>query len=178
MTLAGQPTVLAEARRADSSRRRQRVLRALNDAAAGQAISVLGIAHAAGVHRTFLYRHPDLHAAVLAQAAQPPVTAAGTPGVSRESLLADLVNLQARNERMAQTIAALERRLSDALGEATWKASGLGAPIDMEALHQRIREPEQDNATLREQLEEREEELEAARASNRHLMTRLNSRDS
>jgi hypothetical protein len=70
-------------------------------------------------------------------------TGTRTPGVSRESLIADLVNLQARNERMAQTRAALEQRLSEAFGEAIWKASGLGAPLDMEALHQRIRDLEQ-----------------------------------
>src|SRR5262249_13048798 len=95
---------------------------------------------------------PHLHAAVLAQAAQPPTARGEASGASRESLLADLVNLQARNDRMAQTITVLERRLSEALGEAAWKVSGLGAPLDMEALHQRIRDLEQDNITLRERL--------------------------
>lgn len=95
--------------------------------------------------------------------------------MSRESLLADLVNLQARRDRMAQTVTALERRLSEALGDAAWKASGLGAPLDIETLESRIRELEQANITLREQLEERDEELQAVRASNRSPMTSLNA---
>ena len=46
---------------ADSARRRQRVIAALNHAAAeGAEISVSGIARAAAVDRSFLYRHRDL----------------------------------------------------------------------------------------------------------------------
>jgi hypothetical protein len=45
-------------RHADSARRRQRVIAALDRAAAE--ISASGIARAAGVDRTFLYRHHDL----------------------------------------------------------------------------------------------------------------------
>jgi hypothetical protein len=169
---------LAQARRDDSARRRQAVLRALNTAAnTGEPISISSIARAARVHRTFLYRHPDLHAAVLAHAAQPPVIGAGQPGPSRESLLADLANLQHRNTRMAQTITMLEQRLSQALGEAVWRDSGLGAPLDVDALQRRITELEQANLSLRAQLDERGEELDAARATNRELMTRLNTRN-
>ena len=52
---------MAQGRQADSARRRQRVLAALNRATAtGVEISVSGIARAAGVDRTFLYRHRDL----------------------------------------------------------------------------------------------------------------------
>ena len=54
-------TTMLAGRQADSQRRRQRVITALNRAAAaGDEISVSGIARAAGVDRTFLYRHPDL----------------------------------------------------------------------------------------------------------------------
>ena len=46
-------------RRADTARRRQRVLKGLETAAAaGEEISVSAIARRAGVDRTFLYRHP------------------------------------------------------------------------------------------------------------------------
>ena len=69
----------------------------LNAAAtSGEQVAVSGIAWAARVHRTFLYRHPNLRAAVLAQAAIPPADHAGHVGPSREALLADLVNLQHR----------------------------------------------------------------------------------
>jgi hypothetical protein len=52
---------MMKGRQADSARRRQRVLAALDRAAAdGAEISVSGIARAAAVDRTFLYRHRDL----------------------------------------------------------------------------------------------------------------------
>lgn len=168
---------LTRARHDDSSRRRQAVLRAINSArTSGEAITVSGIARAAGVHRTFLYRHADLHATILAEAAKLPPTPTGHPSVSRESLLADLANLQARNTRMAHTISALERRLSETLGEAVWRTSGLGAPTDVETLQRRIIELEQINMELRSDLAERDDELDAARDANRELMTRLNTR--
>ena len=48
-------------RQADSARRRQRVIAAINQASANDTeISVSGIARTAGVDRTFLYRHRDL----------------------------------------------------------------------------------------------------------------------
>jgi len=170
-----QPHALAQARRRDSDRRREQVRQALRQAAArGESVTLAGIARAAGVHRTFLYRHPDLHAAVLAQAAHPPAPTSGNPAVSRESLLADLANLQARSARQDQTITALEHRLSEALGEAAWKTSGLGAPDDVETLRRRIVELEQETHTLRGQLDDKGEELQAARAANRDLMSRLN----
>ena len=52
---------MAQGRRADSARRRQRVLTALTEATnAGDPISVSAIARRAGVDRSFLYRHRDL----------------------------------------------------------------------------------------------------------------------
>lgn len=144
-------------------------------AASGEQVTVSGIARAARVHRTFLYRHPDLHAAVLAQAATPPADHGGQVSPSRESLLADLANLQHRNTRMAATIAALELRLSQAFGETVWRESGLGAPVDIDALQRQIGELEQTNIALRAELAEREDELDAACTTNRELMTRLNT---
>ncbi|MEU3023552.1 hypothetical protein ABZ644_12755 [Nocardiopsis alba] len=176
--MTDQAAGLIAARRSDSSQRRQQVLKALNTAAnTGEAITISGIARAAGVHRSFIHRHADLHAAVLAQAAKPPMTPSGGPAVSRNSLLADLANLQGRNARMAQTISALERRLSETLGEAAWRESGLGAPLDNDALQRRITKLEQENVSLRQQLSERDDELDASRDTNRQLMTRINSRN-
>ncbi|MGA5301843.1 hypothetical protein ACPCHT_18075 [Nucisporomicrobium flavum] len=72
MSPAGRPppenaVALTAARQADSIRRRQRVLDALQQLAAhGGDASVSGIARVARVHRTFIYRHPDLLAQVRA----------------------------------------------------------------------------------------------------------------
>ncbi len=51
----------------------------------------------------------------------------------------------------------------------------LGAPNDIDTLKQRIVTLEQQVVDLRAQLEERDDELAAARAANRELMTRLNT---
>ncbi|WP_218157426.1 hypothetical protein [Saccharopolyspora shandongensis] len=69
----------------------------------------------------------------------------------------------------------LEKRLSEGLGEQTWRESGLGAPTDIDTLHQRINQLEQHNLDLQQQLDERADDLAAARATNRELMTRFNT---
>ncbi|MGC0361812.1 hypothetical protein RKD25_009187 [Streptomyces sp. SAI-124] len=52
---------MIEGKRADSARRRERVLQALDAALrSGQDITVSGLARTARVDRTFLYRHRDL----------------------------------------------------------------------------------------------------------------------
>jgi hypothetical protein len=85
---------MTEGWRADSARRHQRVSKALTDAVkAGDPISVSAIARAAGVDRTFLYRHPDLLGQVHTAEATPPQVASGT-AVTRASLQADLTNAQ------------------------------------------------------------------------------------
>ncbi|MFI6730871.1 hypothetical protein NRF20_44145 [Streptomyces sp. R-74717] len=130
--MSASPDHLTRARAADSDRRRNRVLKALDQlTAAGEETSVSSVARAAGVHRSLIHRHGDFHAAVIARAGQPlPGTTAGTQ-VSRKSLLADVANLTARNGRLVAHITRLERRLSEALGQTAWKASGLGAPADV-----------------------------------------------
>jgi hypothetical protein len=71
MTGPGTESLIA-ARRRDSTRRRQRVLNALDQlAAAGQEISVSAVARAAGVDRSFLYRHHDLRVQINARATAP-----------------------------------------------------------------------------------------------------------
>lgn len=167
----------AQGRQADSARRRQRVIKALNAAnETGGAITVSAIARAAGVDRTFLYRHKDLLAQVHAHAhaAEPPAANGTGPTVSRASLQADLVNAQERATRQAAHIRQLENKLSGLLGEQAWRESGLGAPADIDQLHRQITALEQQVVDLRGQLNERTEDLEAARATNRELMARLN----
>ncbi|MFD9724596.1 DUF6262 family protein [Streptomyces sp. NPDC059072] len=126
----------SDGRKADSARRRERVIKAINAPAQGTGrISVSAIARHAGVDRTFLYRHPDLlapvHAAEIEPAQQGPVS---SMTVSRASLQADLAHAQARNTRFAARIQLLERRLSSELGEQVWRETGLEIPTDIDAL--------------------------------------------
>jgi Family of unknown function (DUF6262) len=173
----GQELPLARARRRDTARRRVQVHNAIAEqTSAGAQITVSSIARAARVHRSFIHRHPDLHAAVMAAAAVPAEPAANNSAVSVASLRADLLNTRAHNTRLQQHIRALEGRLSESLGEAVFRDSGLGAPDDIRSLQQALTDREQQLLELRRQLEERGEELAAARAANRELMTQLNTR--
>jgi chromosome segregation ATPase len=167
---------MLDGRRDDSMRRRQRVLAVLDRAAAERyQIRVSAIARAAGVDRTFLYRHRDLLEKIHALQADPVTDEHTGPAVTRASLQADLLAAHERTARLAARIQQLEKRLSEALGEQTWRESGLGAPTDIDTLHQRISQLEQHNLDLQQQLDEREEDLVAARAANRELMARLNT---
>lgn len=166
---------MIEGRRADSARRRQRVIKALNDAAkAGNETSVSGLARAAGVDRTFLYRHSDLLAQVHTIQASPPAAEGDGPVVSRASLQADLANAHGQSTRQTAHIRQLERKLAELLGEHAWRDSGLGAPDDIDQLKRRITMLEQQVVDLTGQLEERDQELDAARAANRELITNIN----
>lgn len=170
----GSPMV--QGRRADSARRRQRVIKAINDAgASGGELSVSAIARAAAVDRTFLYRHPDLLAQVHLAQERPAAAENGGPAASRASLQADLGNAQGQVARQAARIRQLESKLSQMLGDQAWRESGLGAPEDIDKLKRRITELEQENVDLSRQLEERGEELDAARAANRDMITQLNA---
>ncbi|MFJ7497380.1 hypothetical protein ACIQZB_40945 [Streptomyces sp. NPDC097727] len=173
--MSSSPDHLARTRAADSDRRRTRVLKVLDELAAeGQEITVSPFARAAGVHRSLIHRHGDLHAAVLARASEPPLSTASGTQVSRKSLQADVANLTARNRRLSAHIARLERHLSEALGQTAWEASGLAAPADIEILTRRTTELEQQILDLRGELTERDEDFQAARAANRELMAQLN----
>jgi hypothetical protein len=164
---------MLDGRHADSARRRQRVITALDHAAAeGAEISASGIARAARVDRTFLYRHHDLLEKIHALQTEP--ARGDGPAVTRASLQADLLAAHERAIRLNTRIQHLEKRLSQALGDQAWHESGLGAPADIDALNQKINHLEQQVIDLRLQLEERGEELAAARTTNRELMTQLN----
>jgi hypothetical protein len=173
---APRAAAMTKGRQADSARRRQRVTAALDRAAAdGTEISVSGIARTASVDRTFLYRHRDLLEKIHALEAAPPATSNGTgPAVTRASLQADLLAAHERAIRLTARIRQLEKRLSETLGEQAWHQSGLGTPADIDALTQKISHLEQQAADLQLQLEERDQDLAAARAANRELITQLN----
>ena len=163
-------------RQADSARRRQRVIAALSKAAAeGSEISVSAIARAAGVDRTFLYRHRDLLGQLHALEAVPPPAPGSGPAVTRASLQADLLAAQERAARLHAHVRQLERRLSELLGDQAWHETGLGTPADIDQFRQQIVHLEQQSADLRLQLEERDQDLAAARAANRELMAQFNT---
>jgi Family of unknown function (DUF6262) len=168
---------MAKGRQADSARRRQRVIAALSKAACdGTEISVAQIARAAGVDRTFFYRHRDLLAQLHVLEAAPPATGdSNGPGVSRASLQTDLLAAGERAARLHSRVRQLEKRLSETLGEQAWRESGLGTPADIDALNQKIIHLEQQAIDLRLQLGEQGEDLAAARATNRELMAQLNT---
>jgi hypothetical protein len=173
---SGSAEAMTKGRQADSARRRQRVIAAIDRAAAdGAEISVSGIARAAAVDRSFLYRHRDLLAKIHALEATPPARGdqAG-PAVTRASLQADLLAAHERAIRLTTRVRQLEKRLSETLGEQAWQQSGLGAPADIDALNQAIAHLEQHVIELRHQLDERDDDLAAARAANRELMAQLN----
>ena len=79
-----------------------------------------------------------------------------------------------RAVRLNTRVHQLEKRLSEALGEQTWRESGLGTPTDIDALNQKITHLEQQAIDLRLRLEERDGDLTAARTANRELMAQLN----
>jgi chromosome segregation ATPase len=169
-------TALAAARAEDSARRHDRVVRALEAlATAGAEITVSAVARAAGVHRSFIHRHPQLHAAVTA-AQREPAFAATDSAVSGASLRTELANMHAQNSRLTRHITLLETRLSEALGKQAYKASGLGVVDETNDLRRSIAQLEQRTAELTDQLHDREDELNAARAANRELMAELNRR--
>ncbi|MDJ0384532.1 hypothetical protein [Streptomyces sp. G-G2] len=157
------------------TRRRRRVLAALDVLTRdGQPISVSAVARPAGVHRSLNYRRGDVHAAVVAQAAQPLDNTTG-PQVTRNSLLSDLANLAERNTRPCGTRRSPRTTPVRSFGQDAWRASGLGAPTDTDTLKRKIDHLEQQVVELRDQLSEREEDLQASRATNRERMTQLNS---
>lgn len=171
-------TPLAEARRRDVARRRQQVHQAITEMRARAAeITISSVAARARVHRSFIHRHPDLHAAVLAAADDPATSGpAGTGTVSRRSLLADNANLRERNRRLEHHARGLEERLSELLGTQISQRTGLGPPPDTTALKEELDKLGHQILDLRRTLEERDEELAAAREANRRMMAELNHR--
>ncbi|MFF1344246.1 hypothetical protein ACFVYT_41710 [Streptomyces sp. NPDC058290] len=170
-------TAMNDGRQADTERRRSRVQSAITAAHHdGTPLTASAIARAARVDRTFLYRHRDLLDVLHTAAHEPAKPTAGGPAVTRASLQTDLANAAARSARLATRVQQLEERLSRALGEEAWRTSGLGAPADVAELNSRLTQIEQRNVELTRALEERQAELDAARAANRDLTLALNQR--
>ena len=99
-------------------------------------------ARAAGVDRSFLYRHHDLRARIHARAATTGTSPASTTA-TRQSLIADLANLKEHNQRLRHQNTSLTIRLSEVLGEEIFHASGIGRAEDAGQLRARVGELEQ-----------------------------------
>ena len=163
---------LIAARRNDSDRRRRKVIDALDRLRTdGDEITVSAVARTAGVDRSFLYRHHDLRSQILALAAEPEPNPSSTR-TSRRSLLADLANLRAHNERLRHHNTKLTERLSEVFGEQVFHDAGLTPTDEIGTLRERVAKLEQQLLDQRQDLQDRDDELAAAR----DLMTRLNSR--
>ena len=129
MTTTAQTAAMTAGRRADTTRRRERVLKALRDTTGnGGEVTVSGIARHAGIDRTFLYRHRDLLEQVHAAESEPPSTSGAGPTVSRASLQADLLAAQERTNRLTARIRQLEKRLSHEIGENACKNQDSAPP--------------------------------------------------
>jgi len=101
---------------------RAKAIRALHELNhAGTAVTFQGIAHAAGVSRSWLYNQPDIRTEIqrLRQATRrapaPPIPA--TQRASDASLLHRLHTATERNRQLAQDNQQLRRQLAQALGQ-------------------------------------------------------------
>ena len=170
-------TALADSRRRDVDQRRQRVVHALEALVHDSSeITISSVARAARVHRFFIHRHPDLRAEVFKAADQPHALSTERSGVvSRRSLEADNLNLRETNRRLANDIADLERHLSEYLGEQALHRTGLGGQ-DHAGLGTKIVQLEQQVLDMKHLLEERDDELAAARETHRQFMADINRR--
>ena len=111
------------------------------------------------------------------QAGPPAASGGAGPAVTWASLHAGLLAARQRAVRLHARIQQLENRLSEVLGDRAWRESGLGAPAGpgTGTGSQAIIYLEQQVTGQRLQLEERDEDLAAARAANRELMAQLNA---
>ena len=124
----------------------------------------------------FLYRHRDLLEQIHAAEAQPRSDRRPRPG-GHPGLAASRPARRPANAPPGchRAIQHLEHDSPTLLGEHAWRESGLGAPADIDALHQQIIHLEQQVIDLGLQLDERDQDLAAARAANRELMARINA---
>ncbi len=179
-TAGARVAAMAAWRRADTERRRQRVLKALETAAGtGEEISVSATARwalltAPSSTGTATYSPRSTPARPCRPPCRPPGRQPGprSPGLAASRLARRPRALRPPGSRIRQ----LEHRLSDALGEQVWRESGLGQPDDIVQLKQQVTHLAEENHQLRGSLAERDQDLAAARAAGRELMARLNTR--
>ncbi len=180
---------LARARRNDSRAKRQRASQAVRAAAdSGETITFPAVARRAGVSVSLLYADRQIAAAIAA--ARDRQRQAGNQRhwqlptrslVTEQSLRTELANAKEQLRHLTVDADALRERLAHHLGAAADAARGWDTRPLLDGLEQRAAELETDNHRLRRRVTELENEtreiadnLDAARTTNRDLMTELN----
>ena len=174
---------LRAARQLAGQRKRTLVLAAVEALVQrGRTPTIAGVARDAGVGRKFIYDHPDLRAQVELKCAQAVhrqaddmVSAARVTGAS---LRADLENSRVTNLRLQQRLRSLESRLSQLEGASLVADDLLAGDVAVQVAEQRhaqrVAELERQLFDAAEALRRTNEELDAARAINRELMSQAN----
>lgn len=183
---------LRRARRNDSRTKRQRAAEVLSEMEqSGEPITFPAVARRAGVSVSLLYADTTLSARIAtARDRQRQVgteRAWRTPSrslLTEQSLRTELANTKDRARRLAEEVALLRQRLSRHLGADAEAAREEDHRPLLDQLEQRAAELEADNHRQRQQIAELQndvseltETLDAARATNRELMTELNRSD-
>jgi cell division protein FtsB len=182
---------LRRARRQDSRAKRERAAEALAAAEReGAPISFPVVARRAGVSVSLLYSDASLSSRIAT--ARDRQRQAGTgrawqlPArslVTEQSLRTELANAKERSRRLAEEVSALRERLSRHLGAGADIARGEALSPLVEQLEERNAELEAENHRQRTRISQLESEvhdlnenLGAARAVNRELMSEINRR--
>lgn len=157
---------LRESRRRDTQVRLRRCFAALERLkSTGQAITIVGVARAAGVGEKFPFRHPELKAAIdeamldQGQAVKPSLDAA---------LLAERDHWKADAKRLTSRLETAVRRISELEGMQVTDERGLSLPDpalinEAEVLRARVRE-------LEREVDAQRAEIGAVRRLNRDLV--------
>lgn len=182
-------SALRRARRQDSQNKRQRAADAISSMERScEPVTFPAVARLAGVSVSLLYTDADLAARIAAvrdrQRQAGNDRAWRLPArslVTEQSLRTELANAKERARRLAEEVGALRERLSRHLGADADHARGETLSPLLDQLERRAAELEADNhrqrqrnAHLEAEARELAENLDAARAMNRELMSELN----
>jgi len=187
--MADNSSALRRARRQDSGAKRHRAAEALTVMEKeGEPISFPAVARRAGVSVSLLYADTTLSSAIATardrQRQAGPERAWRLPArslVTEQSLRAELANAKERARRLAEEVAILRERLTRHLGAGADIARGEALSPLLDQLEQRNAELESDNHRQQKRIRQLEndtrelnENLDAARAVNRELISELN----
>ena len=168
---------LAEARRRDVDRRRQRVHQALAEMRAQAAeITISSAAARARVHRSFIHRHPDLRAAVIAAAEDPATSGPAGQAPSAAGRCWPTTPTCANATAASNSTPAASKTGCPNCSAPRSASAPASAPQPRRRAARPGRQPAAAEPRPAHALEERDEELAAAREANRRLMADLNHR--
>lgn len=187
--MADNSAAMGKARRRDGEIKRRQAIDALDTmVSAGERISFPAVARRAGVSVTLLYAEPAL-ASCVAEARDRQRQAGRDRAwripsralVTEQSLRTDVANAKEQVRRLTEEVGLLRERLARDLGAKADIARGRLASPMLDQLEERAAELEAANSSLRRRVAELEnethdlaEDLQAARAMNRELMSELN----